>query len=93
MFCEPSVSTILHMRCLLICFQMVFGLKINLNKTEMIRIGNRREEASLARILGCKVTNLPIKYLGLPFGAKYKDVRTWESIIDIFGSPSTLMLS
>lgn len=84
-FCEPSVSTILHLRCLLLCFQMVFGLEINLNKTKMVRISDRREEASLAKILGCKVTNLPIKYLGLPLGTKYKDVRTWEPIIDMFG--------
>lgn len=38
----------------------------------------------MALVLGCKATNLPIMYLGLLFGAEYKDVKTWEPIIEMF---------
>jgi hypothetical protein len=36
----------------------------------------------LASILGCGVNSLPIKYLGLPLGAKYKDYNIWTSIME-----------
>lgn len=26
-FCQPSESTMLHLRCILLCFQLVLGLK------------------------------------------------------------------
>lgn len=32
----------------------------------------------LAGVLGCRVTVLPIKYLGMPLGVKYKDVNTYS---------------
>lgn len=83
-FCKPNVNVILHLKCILLCFQMVSGIRINLKKTEMVRIGDKRDETSLAIVLDCKVSNLPIKYLGLPLRAKYKDVRTWEPIIEMF---------
>lgn len=89
-FCEPNVNTIFHLRCTLLCFQMVSHLKINLKKTKMVWIDDRRDEASLAMILGYKVTNLPIKYLSLlPPRAKYKYVSTWEPSIDMFNRRMT----
>jgi hypothetical protein len=36
----------------------------------------------LASILACGVASLPIKYLDLPLGAKYKDSHIWNSIIE-----------
>jgi hypothetical protein len=36
----------------------------------------------LASILCCGVASLPIKYLGLPLGTKYKDSNIWMSIIE-----------
>lgn len=42
-FCEPNVNAILHLRCILLCFQMVFGVRINLKKMEMVLIGDRRD--------------------------------------------------
>lgn len=67
-FCELDLYSLLHLRCSLICFQMMSGLRINLSKTEMVRIGDWRDERELASVLGCNITELPIKYLGLPRG-------------------------
>lgn len=55
---------------------MVLGLKINMKKSELVRISDKRDERRLVDVLGCKVVDLPIKYLGLPLGAKFKKTRT-----------------
>ncbi|KAL6338115.1 hypothetical protein AAG906_010684 [Vitis piasezkii] len=61
-------------------FQVCSGLKINLRKSELIRVGNVQNLEELAEILGCKVTTLPTTYLGLPLGASYKCLRVWEGV-------------
>ena len=33
-------------------------------------------------VLGCKQGFLPMKYLGLPLGAKYKDKTIWNPILE-----------
>lgn len=68
------------------CFQGVSGLNINCNKSELVKIGNKGDEKSIARVLGCKTAKFSIKYLGIPLGAKYKDKKTWEPVIDMFES-------
>lgn len=73
----------LHLKCILLCFQLISGLKINLRKSELVRIGDRSDEKTLAGVLGCGMATLPIKYLGLPLGAKYKDVNVWNPVLDL----------
>jgi hypothetical protein len=58
---------------MLLCFLAVSGLKINLSKSEIVPICEVGDVEELASILACGVASLPIKYLGLPLGAKYKD--------------------
>jgi hypothetical protein len=36
----------------------------------------------LAHIVACRVTSLPMKYLGLPLGASYKATSIWNGIIE-----------
>jgi len=67
------------LRCLLLYFEAVSGLRINLSKSEIVSVG---EVGKLASILGCGVASLPLKYLGLPLSAKYKDSHMWNSIIE-----------
>lgn len=81
-FCLSEVRNLLHLRCVLMCFQLVSGIKINLKKTELVRFGNTSNENHLASIMGCKTAKLPIIYLGIPLGSKYKDSCTWELVID-----------
>ncbi|XP_041025319.1 uncharacterized protein LOC121265696 [Juglans microcarpa x Juglans regia] len=71
-FCDPDLDQIRSLRALLLCFEAISGLKVNLSKSEIVPIGlvnNLNEEAAL---LGCKVSSLPMKYLGLPLGAPHK---------------------
>jgi hypothetical protein len=81
-FCEPNAEQFRDLRCLLLCFEAVSGLKINLSKSEIVPVGVVGEVEKLAIILGCGVASLPIKYLGLPLGAKYKDSNMWTCIIE-----------
>ena len=59
----------------LLCFEAVSGLKINLSKSEAISIGTVGNVQALADIMGCKAASLPITYLGLPLGARFKSIH------------------
>jgi hypothetical protein len=47
-----------------------------------VPVGEVRDVEELASILGGGVALLPLKYLGLPLGAKYKDSHMWNNIIE-----------
>ena len=72
-FCGADATQIGHLRCMLLCFEAVSGLKVNLAKFEIAPIGEVVHLPQLAEILGCKISFFPISYLGLPLGATYKD--------------------
>ncbi|RVW74602.1 hypothetical protein CK203_050923 [Vitis vinifera] len=52
----------------------VKGLRINLEKSELIPVGRVHNIEDLALKLGCKVGGLPSNYLGLLLGAPFKSV-------------------
>lgn len=60
------------------------GLSINLKKSELVMVGDKRDQEKLASVLGCKVVDFPIRYLGLPLGARYKDEMVWDPVIETF---------
>ena len=64
------MEQILHIRLLLLCFQAIIGLKVNVQKSEMVPIGEIDDVHALAKILGCKVGTLPMSYLGMPLEAR-----------------------
>lgn len=47
----------------------------------MIGIGQIPSLASLAECFGCCRAELPVSYLGLPLGAKYKATSIWDPVI------------
>jgi hypothetical protein len=52
-------------------FQRLSGLQVNLRKSEILVTSENGNKASaLAAILGCKASNFPITYLGLPLSDK-----------------------
>jgi len=85
-FCEPIADQFRDLRCLLLCFEAVSGLRINLSKSKIVPINEVGDVDELASILGCNVASLPLKYLGLPLGAKYKDSYTWNNIVEKMGN-------
>ena len=67
---------------ILIWFEVVSGLKINLGKSELIPVGMVDNLDLLLIVLGYKQGTLPMKYLGLPMGAKFKDKAIWNPILE-----------
>ena len=65
-------------------FEAMSGLRINLNKSEIIPVGAVDNVVELALELGCGIGSLPTSYLGLPLGASHKATRVWKSVKERF---------
>jgi hypothetical protein len=76
-FCETNPD---HLCYLFLCFEIVSGLKINLSKSELVFVGVVVDVGGLAHILICRVSSLPMKYLGLPLKVPYKAKSIWGGI-------------
>ena len=83
-FCQANIEQLKYLSWILMWFEALSGLKINLNKSEVIPIGIVDNVEELASELGCKVGSLPTPYLGLPLGAKHKALGVWDSIEERF---------
>ena len=82
LFCDASEEQLLHIRMVLIFFEAITGLKVNVGKSEIVPVGEVRNLDALAHILCCKVGCLPMSYLGIPLGAHYKNSSIWNPIIE-----------
>ena len=56
-------------------------MKINLSKSELVPVGQVPNVNELAGVLGCKVSALPLTYLGLPLGASFKQKSMWNGVV------------
>ena len=54
-------------------FQIVSGLKVNLAKSVVVPVGVVDNVGALAEVLGCGIGSLPLPYLGLSLGSRFKD--------------------
>ena len=55
-------------------------LNINIDKSEIISVGEVEEMEEMAAELGCKVGSVPSVYLGLPLGAPNKNTSMWDGV-------------
>jgi hypothetical protein len=72
---------------LFLCYEAVSYLKINLAKSELVPMGNVDNVDGLVGILGCGISSLSLKYLGLLLGALYMAKPIWDGIIEKIGCP------
>ena len=82
LFCDAEVEQILHVRLLLLGFQAMTGLKVNVAKSEIVPIGEVNNMQALAEFLGCRIGALPMTYLGMPLGASHKSPSIWNPILE-----------
>ena len=73
-FCEAREDQLTHLCWLLMWFEALSGLKVNMEKSELIPIGRVENVGELADEFGYKVGNLPSTYLGMPLGAPFKSI-------------------
>ncbi|RVW49339.1 LINE-1 reverse transcriptase-like [Vitis vinifera] len=83
-FCEESQDQLTYLSWLLMWFEACSGLKVNLEKSELIPVGRVTDIEDLALELGCKVGGLPSRYLGLPLGAPFKSEVVWDCVEERF---------
>jgi len=80
--CGANPDHLCYLRVLLLCFEVVSGLKVNLPKSILVPVGNVDDVVELADILDCGTSSLPQKYLGMPLGASYKAKSIWDGIVE-----------
>ncbi|GKC34483.1 RNA-directed DNA polymerase, eukaryota, reverse transcriptase zinc-binding domain protein [Tanacetum coccineum] len=69
------------------CFFLFSGLKINIDKSSVLGVGVSVEEnAHMVRIIGCGVSNLPFKYLGIHVVCNMSHCVHWNAVIQSFTS-------
>ena len=81
-FCDANIDQMLILRMVPIWFKAMSGLKVNLGKSELVAVGAVHNMDLLVAVLGCKQGSLPMKYLGLPLGAKFEDKSIWNPILE-----------
>nr|GEV00450.1 reverse transcriptase domain, reverse transcriptase zinc-binding domain protein [Tanacetum cinerariifolium] len=78
------MDNILHV---LNVFFLASGLRININKSNVFRIGVSSEEIEdMARLTGCLPGSVPFTYLGLPIGSNMNRLAHWNGLIEKFKS-------
>ena len=83
LFCDADLDQNLILRMVLIWFEATSGLKINLGKSKLVPVGAVHNIELPVNVLSCKQGTLAIKYLGLPLGAKFKDKKIWNLILEM----------
>ena len=81
-FSSASLSSLQNVKRILLCFELISGLKVNFYKSSIIGVGIKDHICNYtAQILRCKQEQLPIIYLGLPIGANLSRILMWKPII------------
>ena len=81
---EQDLQTL---KSLLLAFGHIFGLKVNLDKSNIYGINLDQAHLSrLAETLDCKASGWPILYLGLPLGGNPKACGFWDPVIERISS-------
>ena len=83
-FCEAQEEQMMFLCWLLMWFEAISGLKLNLDKSELIPVRRVENVDDLACELGCKVGCLSSTYLGMPLGASFNLVAVWDGIEERF---------
>ena len=60
-FCGSEGDQLVHLRGVLLCFEVVSGLRINLGKSEIAPVGQVSDQHELASVLGGRIISLPMK--------------------------------
>jgi hypothetical protein len=67
LFIKNDVRQAHNLKWLLSIFEHLSGMRINFNKSDLVPINVTIEEVNvLAQVFGCKVSEFPLKYLGVP---------------------------
>ena len=83
-FCQDSAEHMVYLSRVLVWFEALSGLKINLEKSSIFPVGPVGDVEGLALDLGCKIGALPATYLGLPLGEWGNTAVVWDRVEERF---------
>jgi len=82
-FLKNDMHKARNMKLLLYVYEMMSGLKINFNKSEVIVINDDNSLGSVyADLFNCQLGSFPIKYLGVPVSPSRLHLSDWAPLID-----------
>lgn len=82
-FLENNIEGALNMKLLLYLFELLAGLKINFNKSEIFMINDEDNWGTIyADIFNYQVGVFPIKYLGVPVSPSRLRVSDWQPLVE-----------
>lgn len=70
------------MKCILRCFELASCLKVNFSKSGCVGLCVPENEVGMfASILNCKISSLPVVYLGIPIRGNPRQINLWQPIL------------
>jgi hypothetical protein len=76
----------MNVKFLLLCFELLSGLKINFLKSEVIVMGAEQDEqARVANALNCRVGSFPLTYLGFPISDRKLTIADMANLVNVVG--------
>ncbi|XP_026383898.1 uncharacterized protein LOC113279419 [Papaver somniferum] len=83
-FLDAKEEMVENLVMILQVYESITGLRVNLKKSTVISIGADQKVHEISKILNYKIESLPLKYLGMPFGATMKQTSIWEYVLEKF---------
>lgn len=83
-FSSDSLHSMQNIKRILLCFELVSGLKVNFYKSSIVGVGVGVAAHTCnftAQLLRCKQDQLPLIYLGLPIGGNLGRATMWNPIL------------
>ncbi|GKV00720.1 hypothetical protein SLEP1_g13361 [Rubroshorea leprosula] len=85
LFGEATEKNVLAMKGILRAFEIVSGLKVSFNKSQLMGICVQEEWLDrMAWLLCCKKGSMPFKYLGIPIGGNSRRIAFWKPLLETF---------
>lgn len=82
-FCDANEEEVRNAKAIIWCFEAMSGLKVNFFKSGVIGVGVEENRVMpLADIMGCRVSSLPVSYLGMPFSVGYSSKALRNPVVE-----------
>lgn len=80
---EATEQNVWVMKAILRCFELVSGLKVNFQESNIIDLNVEEQFMEAATLfLNCKICDVPFTYLGIPLGANPRRSESWQPMVD-----------
>ena len=89
-FCRCSMEEMVHLNWLLLWFEAILELRINLEKSIALVVGELENLDELTLELGCKTGTLSTIYLGLTLVMRRNSISVWDGVEERFRKKLTL---